>query len=198
AGFDLNLSWDTTRFSLASVTLTDEAVLRPEDLSYTTTGLRLFRDPQEAIRTPAVLTATPQAELCFHADAPGSVSNLAFTANNDDGISGYDTTGTVVAVPTTGLGTGTLEQSGTTAVFGPATHPSLKLFPNPGDGRLRIEPLSGVQSLQVAAWSENGQLVYRGIVSGTDLDLSHLPTGKYLMRTVAGSKTYVNRLVITH
>ncbi|MEL7160661.1 MAG: T9SS type A sorting domain-containing protein, partial [Bacteroidota bacterium] len=102
-----------------------------------------------------------------------------------------------VSVPSTGLGEGSLEQSGTTAVFGPATHPALKLYPNPGDGRLRIEPLPGVHSLKVVAWNESGQLVHRSILNGTELDLSHLPAGKYLMRTVAAGKTYVNRLLIT-
>jgi len=81
---------------------------------------------------------------------------------------------------------------------------SIKLFPNPSDGRFRLEGQGweGEPEARLRLLNALGQTmaVQRAVLeNGTlqeDLDWSHLPTGWYLLQLRAGSRQWQGRLLI--
>ena len=76
---------------------------------------------------------------------------------------------------------------------------SVKLYPNPSNGQLTVDPgmLDGVAQLEV--FDAAGRMVHQtGILGTTVLQLNHLANGNYVVKLMTNTAVVTERLVIQH
>lgn len=74
---------------------------------------------------------------------------------------------------------------------------SLLVYPNPSQGKVFIKGLSD-KTFSLKIYSLSGKTIYRNskIISNQPIDLSFLPTGKYLIEIIHSSEKHIEKLVI--
>jgi len=199
AGFDLDLQWDNSIFTLNDVRLGDNPLaLSMEEVSFAADQLSFSRQEDAQLRFPAVLSPTTVASLCFTTSDPDATSNLTFGGRSGNLIYGYAPTGEVVVATDSQLDQGTISQPKGTSIFGPAAAlPALKVYPNPATDLIRLEGLDVAQEWELTVWDELGRLVRQENTYGATLDLSTLVPGTYTLGAVQGEKRWLNRIVVT-
>ena len=78
---------------------------------------------------------------------------------------------------------------------------TMRCYPNPVHDRLTIEPISGIlkQETRYILYNINGTKILEGILNKesttTEINLSHIPTGLYLLRLSSDSGTSVTKVI---
>jgi hypothetical protein len=74
-----------------------------------------------------------------------------------------------------------------------------KMYPNPTNGTVNFEMLSGIETANVEFINVLGQVVFSAEISNgnSSFDLSHLSAGNYIVRLVSGTQVSNSKLVLT-
>lgn len=91
----------------------------------------------------------------------------------------------------------------TTAITDPVnmqhTANELAIYPNPGNGILNIAMPEGASSLMITDMIGRTLLtknIANGIAHQLTLNVSELPAGNYILKTIGADKTYINKVII--
>ena len=197
-------------------TTVDYVITPSSSGNYSVTGTGSFNCTSEAVISIVVspnptITASTNVNLLCPGDNSTLTANGAVTYAWSNGSVGNN----VVISPTinttyTVVGTDANNCSGATTLIqlvtectgiekSNVTNNSSRLFPNPAKNLLNVEfETEGTKTMEV--FNEIGQMVLTSHTNNklTQLDVSHLPNGLYLIKTQTSYSTHLNRVIVNH
>jgi hypothetical protein len=132
----------------------------------------------------------------FHAQA-GSFVQARITTTGEF-CDGYDVSGAVQAPPqVTEKSVELISLADDPADFKPDM--SVNVFPNPNNGRFRVELINFDNKAQVYVYNQLGAILYQAEIDNygpNEIELPNARSGLYYVRVVEGKKQFVNKIIV--
>ncbi len=187
----------TTTNIASSITGCGTSCLREDNIVYQISGESTLNEWNVLNMIPVGPVANHN--LSYYELAKDPINNLFYASNTDYFSYGkvyiYDVADNLVNSFDAGVSPGTIAFDVRSAAGLNDLNNSIKIYPNPSIGLIQIE---GITNGQVEVYSTVGEkLLSIEMVNTSELDLSNLPAGNYLINVLQGDSTKTLKVILT-